>query len=339
MNRLWLVASSLLYSAGAFVASEQAAEGRMMDARRLRSASARRNDVDSMAMDDSSCLRCEIKQLEAHGSEEEGLYYCITDNGRGHRETFGLWLPDSFLTAHESLFDSGASFCVPFEYVSSKEIVIPEDHRVQVIRDMQQTNYAPVKGTMRVLAVRVRSITGEEPEESLEEIEAGIFGTTTDVSLLPIASVTNQYRLASHGALDLQPASGPGIINGVTEITVNRQVVGSGVQADLSSAVLDATRDVVGSLDEVADRFIFCLPNGSLLEGRDSWTAFTFLYEPVSICFAYAPVVKLVLYESFSHLSASHRSTVQLLPAVAMQQVECRHARVGTQLWLSTLGH
>jgi len=69
----------------------------------------------------------------------------------------------------------------------------------------------------------------------------------------------------------------------VAEVVVDHAVVGEGAQGSLNRAILEATEEQLGSLDEIANHIIFCIPTGSLIQGSTAWMAYTYLYEPVSV--------------------------------------------------------
>jgi len=182
-----------------------------------------------------------------------------------------------------------------------------DDNDRNARRRIQQQHSQLLSGRHTLLAVRVVSSFGEEPEESLDDIEMAVFGTTTSSSSSGNSAVlggngdhdrrnnngnflsrqnqnvVSQYSEVSHGQFELVPATGLGIRNGVAQIRLDTRVAGSKVEDELSLQVLDAAVQQLGGapLEQIADRFIFCLPNASTLGGRDSWTAFTYLFEPV----------------------------------------------------------
>jgi len=243
---------------------------------------------------DDDCMPCHIVKVEATFVEEEpGImeaepsFSCIVEGGM----MIEIVLPQNFLDAQITTIERGtALFCVPRKHIDfiSKTAVVPEQNHglVQIEeagRMLEAEAPEMLSGEKRLLAVRVSSTFGEEPEESRQDIAAAIFGTgMADSDLLPTTNVAAQYDAISHGALALVPATGAGIVDGVVDITLDRQVSGSRVQSDLASEIIATTAVALGPLEDVADRIIFCLPNYSELSGRDSWTAFTYLLEAYS---------------------------------------------------------
>lgn len=105
-------------------------------------------------------------------------------------------------------------------------------------------------GTHRVLAVRVRSST-QEPGESIQDIDTNVFGSHP-------GSVMNQYQAVSHGQLTLQRV-------GVIEIQVDRVTNYQFMMQNMTSQI----KLFFGNqpLREIADRILYCMPDGALDDG------------------------------------------------------------------------
>ncbi|GKY98308.1 hypothetical protein MPSEU_000788400 [Mayamaea pseudoterrestris] len=244
--------------------------------------------------EDDDCIACHITEVEAifdvPGTEgaDGAQYACHYDNPLGFRDSLSISLSQPTLNQYEALIQSGAAnFCVPSKYQEGRLLVVPQDVLLKPDsrRRKLQSHKDYTVGTKRVLTVRVTSSSGEEPNETTEEIGRAIFGTNWDASTLsqPSVTVVEQYEAVSHGQLQLIQAVGNGISNGIIQVQLNETVSGKEIQRDLTSEILAATRAALGmDLSEVAEHFIFCLPNDSLLNGKDSWTAFTNLFEPYS---------------------------------------------------------
>lgn len=219
-------------------------------------------------------------------------------------------------------------------------------------------------GTKKLLAVRVISKFDEIPEESVEDIETAIFGADDDssvgtgdggggfgtgvVAVKPKATVVEQYHKVSHGKLQLMPAQGSNIYNGVAQVEISQRVNDSSIDEGLGTNILARTEQLVGvPLEEVADFIVFCLPDGSTARGQLDWTAYTFIYHPVSN--SSCLIIIHSLRDRFFCCSPRNKiynpltvclillltTTVQLLPAFQLYQTEFCHARSGTQHWIS----
>lgn len=236
---------------------------------------------------DEDCILCHLTDIDAlddsnDEDKESNELVCHHDHDLGFRDTLAVTLPGSVLEEYEALIQSGAAhLCIPRRFRVGNSIVVPEGTNVKPYQRRKLLSHKDYTiGTKRVLAVRITSASGEEPDESVEDIQAAIFGSGDDTSF---TSVVHQYEAVSHGQLQLIPAQGSGIENGVIQVQLPDSFAGKEIQSDLTSNILAMTREAVGlPLDEVAEHFIFCLPSNSLLNGKSTWTAFTYLFEPVS---------------------------------------------------------
>lgn len=238
--------------------------------------------------------------------------------GRSYRQEIPIRLPAAFLQSHAAAVASGcAHLAVPLRYYDADASVIihlpdetttgrlahanttppwttpvvactpsaPVRRNLQIAEDIadRSPDGRDIRtGTKSLLAVRLVAGGGaEQPVETISEIREAIFFTQSSTSLL-LPTVLSQYAAVSHGALRWRPATGPGIHQGVAEITIPDTLRDRTIRGPLMSEILNATAQVVGHLAQVADHIIFCLPDGSILNGANHWTAFTFLYEPYS---------------------------------------------------------
>lgn len=253
--------------------------------------------------------------------EESSPPLCLHQrSNRGYRENFRITLSSAFLAKHANIIDSGgAHFCIPGGYISPAAendlsfIIVPDERLIrlrQSAADYNNNNSCVNSdhegrcqghhgqrllenkevriGKKKILAVRVTSIFDEIPEESVEEIESAIFGVDGlsnggfGVTFDPKASVVDQYKAISHNQLILSPAIGDNINNGVAEVVIAQRVNESSIDEGLGLNILAKTEALVGPLDEVADFIVFCIPDGSLAGNTLQWTAYTFIYDPVS---------------------------------------------------------
>jgi hypothetical protein len=149
-------------------------------------------------------------------------------------------------------------------------------------------------GTQRVLAVRVTSVaTGEYPTETLDEMQAAIFGNTTFGSNATASSsssssdsyVTEQFRAVSHGKLNYVPARHkqllvPGLLE--MDVTVPDTlglfdhvywqtelvpILQQTLARILRNNATTPNTMVLATIRSVADRVLFCMPTGSLRAG------------------------------------------------------------------------
>jgi hypothetical protein len=163
----------------------------------------------------------------------------------------------------------------------------PGHRRTQYYKQLRQ-------GRRSLLAVRVTSAWGEEPVETVLDIERALFlgggaaGESNnddgggDNNIYRNNTPLTQYSRVSHNQLQFVPA-------GVIEVHLTQApVAGNDVDGDLLSAMLlNETARVYNSNSTTAlsdvSNIVFCLPDGGLFGDDTDWTAFTFLFEPVRV--------------------------------------------------------
>lgn len=109
-------------------------------------------------------------------------------------------------------------------------------------------------GLYKLLAVRVTSSFGQEPAESLQDIKESIFTNEH--------SVVNQFLAISHHQLVYEPATASGVLQIELQKRLSRYEEDEDEIVQTVEAMLG-----VHSIRDVADRILFCLPEGSLDEG------------------------------------------------------------------------
>jgi len=134
------------------------------------------------------------------------------------------------------------------------------DRHRALVEDLQPT------GQLRALAVYV---TGRDstPSYSADRLASGIFGGGTDT-----VNPASIYESCSNGTLSLVPAVGDGIVNGVTIVHLDIDVVGTDVNGleNLVSVAVDAAH--LGTFDVV----LYCMPDGVLRQGAENWGGYTY---------------------------------------------------------------
>jgi hypothetical protein len=187
-------------------------------------------------------------------------------------------------------------------------------------------------GKQRLLAVRVSTAT-EEPDESAALIAAALFGnnqsgsgsggsesplaptTAAASSLAGSTSVTWHYQAVSHGRLQFVPAVVTNVThteNGVVlDVSLNGIAFQGSYMHDLMDAIWNATEVALTQpVRQVADAVVFCLPTGSWLDdasasdNESSWTAFSYLWEPVRGCGVMCVFVELEYAETMPSLGS-----------------------------------
>lgn len=244
--------------------------------------------------------------------------YQYSVSPRSYQGKYTLHLPSDFMAKYREDIrrTHSARIVVPSHFVNAdtREIRIPTASDVTILQQTNNENdshsyhhdddddktksrppqrQAPLRylkahnirtGRKRLLVVRVMAQNGTEtPEETIQEIRETIFGLPgQNSSIYP--TVVSQYDAASHGYLKWIPATGTNIQNGIAEITITHSIANANrsIHGELHHAVMDACTAKLGNLREISDHVMFCLPNGSLLQGSSQWTAFTYMNSPFS---------------------------------------------------------
>jgi len=251
------------------------------------------------------CLPCKVVRPEVltEASALENYEYdlrCITsahENGSMRTSLALEGLPTDLVHANKDALEAGEwHICIQSgDYQLHHEqnrILLAEsptilDHRDRSLQ--QLSDFERRRGRQSLLAVRVSSsVSGVSPLETVDEIEAALFGSGPNPEQLePHQVVVNHYAMISHEQLLYEPAVADipdSIQNGVTEISIDMPFDETvDVQTDILPRLLTATRERIGSytLDSI-DKIIFCLPTGAHFQGDSDWTAFTYLWEPYS---------------------------------------------------------
>lgn len=240
-----------------------------------------------------------VPLLLSAGREED--LRCITHGrhrrggGGGYRESLAIYLPEAFVRSNSRALARGElNVCIEGGHVEHGRIVIPGDSADLVRRirgdDDDSSSWNNRRrlqndklrfGTKRLLAVRVSSSFGEVPLESGESVRGALFGTGRNPdNITDAGTVAAQYAAVTHDQLLYVPATGSNITDGVLEIKVNMLFLGNDIQ-NMTAAIVAQAEEAVGTLANVADNLVFCLPTGSRFGDQASWTAFTYLLEPV----------------------------------------------------------
>jgi hypothetical protein len=172
-----------------------------------------------------------VEEESATDELVDPAYLCITQSPRA---SYDITLSEYLLEKYKEEIEEGvAHVCIPGGHLSedSSSVIVPNERRLRLVENspanQRRLQLEARLGNKKLLAVRVVSIIGEEPAETLADITGAIFGAAplgTQVQSNEYAqnsTVVSQYRQVSAGALNLLPASGPGIEFGVVQVVVD----------------------------------------------------------------------------------------------------------------------
>jgi hypothetical protein len=238
-----------------------------------------------IAQQDNS-LRCRLFAVDSEISvvrDGDITYRCVMDERNGGEMSFQINLPDNF-NARNPDFNSGDLVTVPhgkyiepgggrapyIEYPVGTDIVVePHDGRFLL---------APLpnrlQGNSSVLIVRVIA-QDAEVSVSREEISGYVFGIGKYAQPVNIHS---QYQACSFGKLEILPAEGPGVVDGVLDLNVAVNVTGADPFA-LENAFVRATEAILGSqMTTKYNHIVYCVPPGSKYNLEQSnWLGYAYM--------------------------------------------------------------
>jgi hypothetical protein len=117
-------------------------------------------------------------------------------------------------------------------------------------------------GTLTVLVVLVSSSAGEkDPTLNATYLQGTVFGTGVYAQSVNLIS---QYRSCSRGVLQLKPATGTKIKNGVLPLQISGKVAGGDIEGALQTTILNAVTSTlkIGDIRKAANHVMVCLPTG-----------------------------------------------------------------------------
>jgi hypothetical protein len=221
----------------------------------------------------------EMKQSGENKRPEKSHFRCETrpeqePDGQGGM-TYTLKLPPQFVAQHPYL-EKGDTFIEILNGMAIRENVVGEpsiiyplptsitifgDHKRQLL---EAAIPIAVGGTRTVLVVRVTALDSEV-SVSKAVISASIFGLGDSVEIVNLRS---QYSACSFGKIDMKPAEGHGIIDGVGEIFLNRNITGLNTLS-FENTLAIMTEQKFGSIEDNFKHVVYCMPPGFLVQGRN----------------------------------------------------------------------
>ena len=122
-------------------------------------------------------------------------------------------------------------------------------------------------GVKQILVVRVSSLKGETPMESLDEIEAAVYGTGPNPMNVPAdSSVIAQFRAVSHGRLVYEPIVVPNLTRpGLLDIEIEESTLNNNLSSTTRfdtivrpAMMTEVTRILGESIFGITNRILFC---------------------------------------------------------------------------------
>jgi hypothetical protein len=267
----------------------------------LRGSAANNTAADT---DSIYCHLLVVTGADVHHQVPLESYQCLVYKPHEHGNQDGIdelksvqvqvHLPESFVSEHRR-FLSGINIPVlritGGVYDDNGVLVVPEkingESAVVITNKVSpHRRLLAMTGAKKVLSVRVVTNSGQEPQESFDDLRGRIMGTGP---FPQVHTLRTQMKKCTFGAVDIQPADGndgTGIRDGVVQVTVN-------VRIDETCNILgacqeDIRRQTENQIQQPLQNFdfaMFCLPDGAAFGpgGVDTWAAFAYRGGNVSI--------------------------------------------------------
>jgi hypothetical protein len=125
---------------------------------------------------------------------------------------------------------------------------------------------APSRGISSVLLVRVTATDGSVSLNA-DTISDRVFGSS--------GTVRSTFSDCSFGKLQLEPATGPSVVDGVVELSVDMNFQGQTIKS-LENTLSTALTSKIGSVHHL-DHVAFCVPAGTSLSGNQNLLAYAYV--------------------------------------------------------------
>jgi hypothetical protein len=217
---------------------------------------------------------------------EDREFKCKLEN---HEMTYSLDLPQAFVDEHPHVGNGHVSIvgARPVWEPDDPEnvppfIFIPANATISMVypsdggrRHLESAQHSKTHGNKTVLILRVSSPDGTV-ELTKEQLSERTFGIGENVAA---RTVTSQYSDCSYGKLNLVPAQGNGVVDGVLEMNLASNVVDVDPEF-LEPIVAQQAENALGiqSLDETYDHIMFVFPWGTRRRGCcQKWYGFAYI--------------------------------------------------------------
>ena len=221
-----------------------------------------------------SILFCEILEIDVEynevdntGTDDDIPEYLCRTSVMGSKQTYVFDDPEGLV---ETIFNQygpyikfinptidKTQYSISFDHVTTFETYAPAKRR----------SLAPSMGVNTVLVVRITYL-GQEPSKSANQLAARFFCTGPRADGVCAAE---RFASCSHGKLQVVPAVGTDIQNGIVEVSVNRAVSGTHSTNTLVNRVIEGLVDTYGDLESQYQFLSFILPTHNDLRWGDNY--------------------------------------------------------------------
>jgi hypothetical protein len=185
-----------------------------------------------------------ISYLRIHGGQiSRTSIDATTNNGMRSRSSSTLTEDDSIIASESSIVEFSD---LPF-------------------RPSNRRKLARSRGTSSVLLVRVTATDGSVSLNA-NTMSDRVFGSS--------GTARSTFSDCSFGKLQLEPAKGPSVVDGVVELLVDMNIQGKTI-GSLENTLSTALTNEIGSVSHF-DHVAFCVPAGTVLSGSN-WLAYAYV--------------------------------------------------------------
>lgn len=226
-------------------------------------------------------LICQLKEIHIMLKKDnkvqgEVMHSCLTSPTQEADAAAGMIyaLPEAFVQTLdvESIKTGGKAIEIQGAQALDNVIVIPDDANVVVSqipsnRQLVTTTF----GVKTVLTLRVSSL------DATNSLDAATISSRLYTG--NGATISSIYHDCSWNSLNLIPATGYGITNGVAEIFINQNTVGETSLLSIENAVTAVAQKQVPNFDSI-DHVMYCMPAGTagdwIAYGYSGWSRTVF---------------------------------------------------------------
>jgi len=214
-------------------------------------------------------------------------YKCLVDgawngyNGGIDDFSYDITLPENFLTYNDQAIRDGSFYIaipggqIMDDGVTAPYVTVPDPSTITIVPGLRRDRQLQYGTRINpVLVVRVSTNRGNYCDPSRNALAGSIFGIGSEAIT---HSMKKQYEDCSNGQQSFRPVYGNGVVNGVVDVTIDKDIVGQNIFS-LTNAMNKAAMDAVGtSLNESPRHVMYCVPSGTIFEGSPNWVAFAYI--------------------------------------------------------------
>lgn len=194
---------------------------------------------------------------------------------------YDITLPSSFITQNDQAIRSGSLYIaipngeIVDDGVNPPSVTVPDASAISIVHGLGRRNRRQLKTRSNpVLVVRVSTNRGDECDPSANALAGSVFGLGNEA--LP-HSMKSQYEACSNGQQSFRPVSGNGVVNGVVDVTIDMDIRGRDIFSITNAMNRAAVAKVGNSLSASPRHVMYCVPPGTVWDGRRNWVAFAYI--------------------------------------------------------------